>query len=184
VIMRTSASLISIAATGAIGFFLAATMVLGPGSTYAQSENKSLSAIEVPPAANNGGGHAPGATGNSTSNGSCSCPNQPSNEPLPRDKLWPKPSLAELKATLDDTDAIAALEALQLALTEVGDGATYIWHRKHGRLSGAIQPTASFKDASGQICRHIVVAMTSGSYSRKAEGIACRTKSGVWTLEG
>jgi surface antigen len=85
---------------------------------------------------------------------------------------------------LDDGDAIAALEAVQLALTEVGDGATYIWHRKNGRLSGAIQPTTSFKDTSGQVCRHIVVALTSGDYSRKAEGIACRLSTGVWTLEG
>ena len=182
--MRTSSSLVSLVATGALGFFLGASILLGSDSSLAQLNSREVGAVEVP-AAPNGNGAANGAeSGSSSSNGSCSCPAQPSNEPLPRDKLWPKPSLADLKATLDDTDAIAALEAMQFALTEAGDGATYVWHRKHGRLSGAIQPTSSFKDASGHICRHIIVAMTSGSYSRKAEGIACRLKGGVWNLEG
>ncbi len=182
--MRTSSSLVSLVATGAIGFFLSAAILLGGNPSRAQHQSKALSAVEVPVAPDGGAANGNNTNGSSTFNGSCSCQNQPSNEPLPREKLWPKPSLAELKATLDDTDAIAALEAMQLALSEVGDGATYIWHRKHGRLSGAIQPTASFKDASGQICRHIIVAMTSGSYSRKAEGIACRMKDGGWILEG
>jgi hypothetical protein len=182
--MRTSSSLVSLIATAAVGFFLGASILLDSGSSFAQAERKDFGAVEVP-AAPNGNGTTNGTHGgDSSSNGTCSCPSQPSNEPLQRDKLWPKPSLADLKATLDDTDAIAALEAMQLALTEVGDGATYVWHRKHGRLSGAIQPTSSFKDASGHICRHIIVAMTSGSYSRKAEGIACRLKSGIWNLEG
>ncbi len=182
--MRSSSCLVSLAATTAVGFFMAAAILLSSDSGFAQARNKNLSAVELPPAAKSGPPGNGETTGNSSSNGACSCQNQPSNEPLPREKLWPKPSLAELKATLDDTDAIAALEAVQLALTEVGDGATYIWHRKHGRLSGAIQPTTSFKDAAGHVCRHIVVALTSGSYSRKAEGIACRLKGGVWNLEG
>ena len=59
-------------------------------------------------------------------------------------KLWPKPSLAELKATLDDTDAIATLEAVQMALTEVGDGATYVWHRRTaGSVARSSRPARS-----------------------------------------
>lgn len=181
--MRTSSSLVSLIATGAVGFFLSAAIFLGSDQGRAQVQAEAVGAVEVPTVPNNGAASGSN-TGNNSSNGSCSCQNPPSNEPLPRDKLWPKPSLADFKATLDDTDAVAALEAMQLALTEVGDGATYIWHRKHGRLSGAIQPTTSFKDASGDICRHIIVAMTSGSYSRKAEGIACRLKGGIWNLKG
>ena len=95
-----------------------------------------------------------------------------------------RPKYADLKATLNASDEVAALEALQLALTEVADGATFIWHRYHGRLSGLVQPTSSFKDASGNVCRHIVMMLTSGGYSRKAEGIACRQANGAWSLEG
>ena len=182
--MRPTSCLVSLVTTTAMGFFIAASILLSGDSSFAQSKSGDLSAVELPPPGKSPNHNSGAAPGTNSSNGTCSCPNQPSNEPLPRDKLWPKPSLADLKATLDDNDAVAALEALQLALTEVGDGATYIWHRKHGRLSGAIQPTTSFKDATGHICRHIVVALTSGSYSRKAEGIACRLKGGVWALEG
>jgi hypothetical protein len=85
---------------------------------------------------------------------------------------------------LDERDEIAALERIQYALSEIGDGQTYVWKRWHGRLSGIIHPTASFKDNSGQICRHMMVLMTTGNRTSKMEGIACRMASGRWRLEG
>jgi hypothetical protein len=85
---------------------------------------------------------------------------------------------------LDENDEIAALEAIRVALSEVGDGATYVWHRKHGRLSGLVQPTASFKDAAGRICRHILLILTTGRQTGKVEGIACRLANGRWQLDG
>jgi surface antigen len=85
---------------------------------------------------------------------------------------------------LDEKDEIAALERIQYALSEVGDGKTYVWRRWHGKLSGLIQPTTSFKDANGKICRHLVVMMTTGRNTKKQEGIACRLPSGRWQLEG
>src|SRR4029077_9318161 len=36
------------------------------------------------------------------------------------------------EARLDEDDEIAALEAIRVALTEVGDGASYVWHRRYG----------------------------------------------------
>ena len=51
---------------------------------------------------------------------------------------------------LDEKDEIAALERIQYALSEVSDGKTYVWRRWHGRLSGIVQPTASFKDQRRQ----------------------------------
>lgn len=184
-VMRTSSSIVAVSLTLFSGFFLAAIVVMSPDPGFAEAGRRTLGAIDLPP---------PAASNNAAppSSGTCTCSNggsQPDSntgklDQQQREKLWPKPSLAELKSTLDDTDAIAALEAVQLALTEVGDGATYVWHRKHGRLSGAIQPTSSFKDGTGHVCRHIVMALTSGSYSRKAEGIACRQRDGVWVLEG
>ncbi len=182
-IMRSSSHLATLAVTTAVGFFLFVAVLVDSGSATAQTKSGDTAAVELPPA---------GGPAASSPSGPCTCPGTtpggaPSSTPdnqIPRNKLWPKPALADLKATLDETDAIAALEALQLALSEVGDGATYIWHRRHGRLSGAVKPTSSFKEADGQICRHIVVALTSGDYSRKAEGIACRSPAGVWTLAG
>ena len=97
---------------------------------------------------------------------------------------WPEPKVVFARPRLDVTDELATLRALQLALNEVGDGSTYVWHRKNGRLSGIVKPTASFRDNKGLICRHIVVWLTSGSVTKKTETIACRQSDRVWTLEG
>jgi hypothetical protein len=85
---------------------------------------------------------------------------------------------------LDARDEIAALERIQFALSEVGDGTSYVWRRWHGRLAGVIHPTSSFKDPSGKVCRHLVVLLTTGKRTSKMEGIACRLASGRWQLEG
>jgi hypothetical protein len=112
-------------------------------------------------------GHAP----------QCSCPDAsqpPAAQPRP----------AEIKPLLDSRDEAAALEAIQLALTEVGDGSTYVWYRHGGRLSGLVQPTQSFRDALGRVCRHVVVTLNDASRSKRAEGIACRLADGIWELDG
>ena len=109
----------------------------------------------------------------------CMCPN-PSKPP----GVSAKPKFAEANAFLDENDEIAALEAVRVALTEVGDGGTYVWRRQHGRLSGMVQPTASFKDPGGRVCRHIVLIMTVGTATGKAEAIACRLDDGRWQLDG
>jgi hypothetical protein len=109
----------------------------------------------------------------------CVCPN-PSKPPA----ASAKPKFAEANAFLDENDEIAALEAIRVALSEVGDGDTYVWRRTHGRLSGVVQPTASFKDRGGRVCRHILLIMTIGTASGRAEGIACRLANGRWQLDG
>ena len=116
----------------------------------------------------------------------CTCPNLgPNPAPNPsKPSLWTKPKYAEAYALLDENDEIAALEAIRVALTEVGDGGTYVWRRNHGRLSGIVQPTASFKDPGGRVCRHIVLTMTVGTATGRAEGIACRLADGRWQLDG
>ena len=111
----------------------------------------------------------------------CTCPNSGKE---PRENLWPRPKFAEVRPDLDASDETATLEALHLALTELGDGTSYVWHRRSGLLSGVVQPTASFKDARGKVCRHIVLLLSSGAYSKRTEGIACRLDSGTWQLEG
>jgi surface antigen len=91
--------------------------------------------------------------------------------------------LADLKSGLDQTDEDAALESVQLALTEVADGSSYIWHRSHGRLSGVVKPLSSFKDTHGAVCRHAVVVLSGVSATKRTEIVACRLPTGVWQLE-
>lgn len=111
-----------------------------------------------------------------TGRAQCSCPTA-------KEQLWPRPKYADLKPGLDLNDEIAALETLQLALSEVGDGSTYVWHRHHGRLSGVITPTTSFKNDDGKICRHVVLVLTSGNRSERSEAIACRLATGQWQVQ-
>lgn len=122
---------------------------------------------------------APGSTSEHTSRRNDRSPPPGSGYPLP--PLLPR---LEPRRLLGPADEIAALEAVQIALSEVGDGASYIWHRDHGRLSGVVRPTSSFMDGAGQICRHLHVLLTSGEHVRRAEGVACRDRQGVWSLEG
>ena len=118
---------------------------------------------------------------------SCTCPNAgPGSAPNPSKPptVSAKPKFADSNAHLDENDEIAALEAIRVALTEVGDGGSYVWYRQHGRLSGVVQPTTSFKDLAGRVCRHILLIMTVGTATGKAEGIACRLADGRWQLDG
>ena len=110
----------------------------------------------------------------------CSC-STPEHAPP---SLAPRPKFADHSQDLDDSDEVAALEAIRVALSEVADGASYVWHRNNGRLSGVIHPTASFKDVSGRVCRHIVLVLTTGIRSGRVEGVACRLPGGAWQLEG
>lgn len=94
------------------------------------------------------------------------------------------PSFSDLKATLDPQDRLAVLEAIHVGLTELADGASYVWHRKNGRIGGSIRPTVSFVQGNGQVCRHIVFQLTLGDFSRQMEGIACREPDKSWSLQG
>ena len=89
-----------------------------------------------------------------------------------------------IRSALTLDDQAAALEAVQFALDQVGDGATYVWHRKEGDLHGSVHPTASFLDAKGKVCRHIVMTLTVADFTKGVEGIACRDDARRWALEG
>lgn len=152
--MRPSHSLAPLLCGIASALFSAAIVMIAPGLVMA--EEKSQGSV-------------------------CSCPQNETPEPP---KLWPKPKFAGVRPALDSSDEVAALEAIHLALTEVGDGSSYVWHRRAGRLSGVVKPTTSFKDGSGKICRHLVIELSAAAYTRSTEGIACRLGNGAWQLEG
>jgi len=90
--------------------------------------------------------------------------------PDPRDALRPE-------------DKIATLMALHVGLSGAADGDSYVWRSK-GRLGGVVRPLSSFKDTSGNVCRHVVVALSAPGLSRQIEGIACRHADGGWHLDG
>ncbi len=96
----------------------------------------------------------------------------------------PTPTLAELRSKLDASDRAIALQALDLALTELGDGTTLMWKRPTRQLAGAVRPISVFRDDSGRVCRHVLYALTLGPYSKQVEGIACRGADGHWSLQG
>ena len=177
--MRQHTSLFPVAAATAVAFTMVVAIFLGPDAAFAGSDKPKTVPQSIAPA-------KPASEPNS-GDSACGCPQQ-QQQPA-KEKLWSRPKFAELpplaqRTMLDETDEVAALESVQFALTEVGDGASYIWHRNNGHLSGMVQPVASFKDSQGQVCRHVVVILTTGLLSKKAEGVACRLAGGQWTLEG
>ena len=93
-------------------------------------------------------------------------------------------AFAELRARLDGTDRAVALNALQVALTELGDGATLIWKRPSRELTGVIKPVSAFRDDEGRVCRHLTYSLSLGTFVREVEGTACREPSGTWSLAG
>ena len=99
---------------------------------------------------------------------------------------WPAAmaDLPPIRARAEPGDELAALRAIDAALSEVGDGSTYVWGHGNGRLAGAIRVTSTFRDRTRRICRHLVVTMRLGSYTRRGETIACRGSDGAWRLDG
>lgn len=91
---------------------------------------------------------------------------------------------AELRRRLNGSDRAVAMKALDLALNELGDGATLVWKREARRLAGVIRPVAAFRDDQGRVCRHLIYSLSFGNYARRVEGIACRGANGVWSLQG
>lgn len=163
--MSLHPSLVSLSTLVTTGVVLIATVVLGPstafgGEQWDTSVSTQLEAVQAPALP--------------------PLPDIPGTSILPGTTI----NIPVGPYQLDEKDEIAALERIQYALSEVGDGKSYVWRRWHGKLSGLIQPTASYKDTTGKVCRHLVVLMTTGKNTRKQEGIACRLPSGRWQLEG
>ena len=92
--------------------------------------------------------------------------------------------LRELSSTLDHSDRKVAFQALQMALTELGDGVTLVWRRPASRLAGRVKPVSAFRDAEGRICRHVVYSLAHDAHEKRFEGVACREKNGSWSISG
>lgn len=97
--------------------------------------------------------------------------------------ICPNSPAALAKLPRIKTERAATLESIQYALSNVGDGGTYVWHGGK-RLSGVVQPARSFRNAQGQVCRYLFVLVSKGTITAKTEGVACRLADGRWNLEG
>ena len=95
-----------------------------------------------------------------------------------------KSSLTELKSHLDRSDRAVALRALQMALTELGDGVTVVWRRPESRLTGRVKPVSAFRDEGGRLCRTVIYSLTRGGKENEVEGVACRSADGRWAIAG
>jgi hypothetical protein len=87
-------------------------------------------------------------------------------------------------ARLSTAFETATLRALHFTLSEVGDGSTFVWHHRTGRIRGVFKPTSSYQKTDGKVCRHIVIILSARHRSGKVEGIACRASHGGWVLDG
>jgi surface antigen len=188
--MRSSEFLVSLGATAFTGFFLVAVVTMSTDRAFAGEPSapaQSQATSEVTQALGVQPGTQPGAQPGTQPGTKLSTPCACSRGELPTSASRSQSGAytPQLDRTpLDIYDEVAALDAVRIALTEVGDGGSYVWQRHHGRLSGVVQPTASFKDRSGYPCRHIVMMLTSTTVSKKTEGIACRLPDGNWQLDG
>jgi surface antigen len=90
----------------------------------------------------------------------------------------------ELRSRLDATDRAVALNALRVALNELGDGGSLLWRRPSRALTGVIKAVSVFRDSEGRVCRHVSYSLSLGTYVRQVEGVACREADGKWSLAG
>jgi hypothetical protein len=156
--MRQYVSLVSVVCGTAAATFLATAILIAPSIVDAQESKR-----------------GPAAT--------CSCP---SNDPSDVTRPPARPRFADARPQSAPfvSGPVAALEAMQLALTEVEDGSSYVWHHNGSDLSGIVRPVRSFRDGRGRVCRHLHVTLSSGSRQKSTESIACRTAGGPWHLDG
>lgn len=92
------------------------------------------------------------------------------------------PSLSELRTRLDPSDKFAALHALHMALNNTADGGTFVWQKTNRDLKGVIKPTSAFRNSYGQVCRHVIYAISLGRYRKQIELVACREAGDRWRL--
>lgn len=92
--------------------------------------------------------------------------------------------LQALGSSLDRSDRTVALQALQMALNELGDGVTLVWRRPVSQLSGRIKPVTAYRDDRGRICRHVIYSLARDGQKEEIEGVACRADDGHWMIAG
>ena len=89
----------------------------------------------------------------------------------------------QLRSKLRPADEYATLYALQIALSRVGDGQTFVWSRPKRQLRARITPLNSWRHVNGSICRKISVSLALGRTLKNMQTIACRDQKHVWQMQ-
>ena len=92
-------------------------------------------------------------------------------------------NFSRLRAKLRPADEFATLYALQVALSRVGDGQTYVWARPKRKLRAFITPVNSYRADNGSICRNVIVSLALGSYMKRTKATACRASDKSWQMK-
>jgi len=85
----------------------------------------------------------------------------------------------ELARRFGDADQARASDAEERA---VANNQTITWNNPQSGNSGAIQPTRTYRDSSGQTCRDYTHTVTIDGKKEVARGTACRQADGNWKL--
>lgn len=83
---------------------------------------------------------------------------------------------------LDQKDQELAMKNAQMSMETSRTGQTTEWHNPDTGHSGAITPTRTYQDATGQNCREFQQAITVGGKQEQAYGVACRDPDGSWRI--
>lgn len=79
-------------------------------------------------------------------------------------------------------DKADTLERVQIALTQVADGANYVWRHSTSGLGGVIRPVRSYRGRDGAICRDFEILLIAYDRKRRTLASACRNPDRVWHL--
>jgi surface antigen len=83
---------------------------------------------------------------------------------------------------MDAADRREAQQAAVRALETAPSGTSVAWKNPDSGHSGAVTPTRTYQNASGQYCREYQQSITINGQQNRAYGTACRQPDGSWQI--
>jgi surface antigen len=83
---------------------------------------------------------------------------------------------------LDEKDKSRQASATQTALETAPSGKSSTWVNPDSGHQGAVTPTRTYQNASGQYCREYTQTVTIGGQQHQGYGTACRQPDGTWKI--
>lgn len=83
---------------------------------------------------------------------------------------------------LDERDKRLAAQAAHQALETAPSGKSVSWTNPENGHSGAVTPTRTYQNASGQYCREYQHTITVDGKQERGHGTACRQPDGSWKI--
>ncbi len=92
-------------------------------------------------------------------------------------------SPSPLSSQLDAEDWRRAQSALAVALDPQGNGAAASWDNPRSGARGSFTPVGQARPSEERICRAFLAEIGGAARAQNLQGVACREKTGEWTLE-